>query len=93
MLAVVNGLLPVYISGKQAKQGNGAVMGLITMTFCIANVFAALLGGALLKWSPHMPLFASSILFLVASVLFKLWFVNEEARLTKKSEDTTEQEA
>lgn len=81
MLAVINGLLPVYVSDKKAQSGNGAVMGLITMTFCIANVFAAVIGGALLNINADMPLFTSSALFLAACALFYWWFSRTE-RLT-----------
>jgi DHA1 family tetracycline resistance protein-like MFS transporter len=42
--ALYNTILPVYCSERFANYGHGAVMGLISTTFCIANVVVALIG-------------------------------------------------
>ena len=78
LLAVFNGLMPVYISDEQKGKSNGAVMGLLTMTFCISNVVAAVFGGILLQWNSDSPLYLSAVLFIVASSLFYLWFIRQE---------------
>lgn len=85
VIAIFNGLLPVYLSERQQNKGNGAIMGLMTMTFCIANVFAALIGGALLEFSSELPMFVSSVFFLMGLLLFYLWFAKPE-RLVRTSD-------
>lgn len=79
LLASFNGLMPVYVSEQQSEQGNGAIMGLLTMTFCIANVFAAVIGGVLLQFDSTVPLFAASFLFVIAALRFKLVFCRDES--------------
>jgi len=78
LLAVFNGLMPVYISDEQKGKSNGAVMGLLTMTFCISNVFAAVIGGSLLLVDSDLPLYLSAVLFIAAWGLFYLWFVKPQ---------------
>lgn len=80
VIATFNGLMPVYVSDSQEGKGNGAIMGLLTMTFCIANVIAAVIGGPLLLLDSIWPLFVSAGFFLVAMVLFYYWFARVEAK-------------
>lgn len=75
LVATFNGLLPVYISENQSGKKNGAAMGLLTTTFCIANVFAAIFGGLLLQLSSHWPLFLSSMFYIVSLTLLYLFFI------------------
>lgn len=75
LVATFNGLLPVYISENQSGKKNGAAMGLLTTTFCIANVFAAIFGGLLLQLSSHWPLFLSSMFYIVSLTMLYLFFV------------------
>ncbi len=75
LVATFNGLLPVYISENQSGKKNGAAMGLLTTTFCIANVFAAIFGGLLLQLSSQWPLFLSSMFYIVSLTLLYLFFV------------------
>lgn len=77
-IAIFNGMLPVFISENQSERGNGAAMGLLTTTFCIANVFAAIFGGLLLQFDSIWPLFLSSGLYFVAMLLMNKWFVVPE---------------
>lgn len=42
--ALYNAILPVYCSERFADHGQGAVMGLLTTTFCLANVLVTLAG-------------------------------------------------
>jgi len=87
IIATFNGLLPVYVSDSQQGKGNGAIMGLITMTFCIANVIAAMIGGPLLLLDSVWPLFVSAGFFLLAMLLFYIWFAKNEA--TEISSEST----
>ena len=77
-IAVYNGMLPVFISDNQPSKGNGAAMGLLTTTFCIANVFAAIFGGVLLQLDSVWPLFLASALYFIAMLLMKVWFIKSE---------------
>lgn len=79
VIATFNGLMPVYVSDSQEGKGNGAIMGLLTMTFCIANVVAAVIGGPLLLLDSVWPLFVSAGFFLFAMMLFYNWFVKKES--------------
>ena len=85
LLAVFNGLLPVYISDTHKGKSNGAVMGLLTMTFCISNVFAAVIGGGLLQFNSDLPLLLSSGMFVLASGLFYAWFIRTRPDETRKN--------
>lgn len=73
LLAIFNGMLPVYISENEPSSGHGATMGLLTMTFCLSNVFAAIFGGALLLIKSTVPLYFSAMLFVLAFGLFEYW--------------------
>ncbi|MCL1127800.1 hypothetical protein [Shewanella surugensis] len=43
-ITIYNGLLPVYAFELNKDVGNGALMGLLTVTFCIANAVIAIVG-------------------------------------------------
>ncbi len=45
--SLYNAVLPAWMSERFAEHGQGRVMGLLTTTFCIANVTIALVGSAL----------------------------------------------
>jgi MFS family permease len=45
--ALCNAVLPVYCSERFAHLGQGALMGLISTTFCLANVLVALAGAGI----------------------------------------------
>lgn len=79
VIATFNGLMPVYVSDSQEGKGNGAIMGLLTMTFCIANVIAAVIGGPLLLLDSVWPLFVSAGFFLFAMMLFYIWFAKKDS--------------
>lgn len=44
-IAFFNSLIPVYFSDRYADHGQGKLMGLLTMTFYLANAVIALIGG------------------------------------------------
>lgn len=68
-IAIYNGLLPVYASDMNPQVGNGALMGLLTVTFCIANTLISLIGSIALKADPALPMFLGSGLILLSTVL------------------------
>jgi MFS family permease len=45
--SLYNAVLPAWMSERFAEHGQGRVMGLLTTTFCMANVLIALIGSAL----------------------------------------------
>ncbi len=68
-IAIYNGLLPVFASDINKEVGNGALMGLLTATFCIANAIIALVGSLALKLDPALPLFLGSALVITSTIL------------------------
>lgn len=68
-IAIYNGLLPVYVSEQNQHLGNGALMGLLTVTFCIANAIIAILGSIVLTISAVFPLYLGAVLILFSGVL------------------------
>ncbi len=68
-IAIYNGLLPVFASDINPDTGNGALMGLLTVTFCIANVVISLLGSLVLKSNPTFPLYLGSVLVMLSALL------------------------
>jgi predicted MFS family arabinose efflux permease len=85
-IAIYSGLLPVFASDIADDVGNGALMGLLTVTFCIANAIIALIGSLVLKSSPQMTLFMGSALVFVASLLLvRFIYVKLEYLITKVS--------
>lgn len=83
LLALFNGMLPVYISEQEPDAGNGSTMGLLTMTFCLANVFAAIIGGGLLLLNSSFPLYLSAGLFVVAAIGFEAWLFRANSQADK----------
>jgi MFS family permease len=69
-LAVYNGLLPVYASDIASDVGNGALMGLLTVIFCISSAIIALVGSYALTLHPALPLFLGSGLVVISMFLF-----------------------
>ncbi|WP_298773135.1 MFS transporter [uncultured Shewanella sp.] len=68
-VAIYNGLLPVYTSDVNQHIGNGALMGLLTVTFCIANAVIAIFGSLALTISAVFPLYLGAILIGLSSLL------------------------
>ena len=59
-LAIYGTCMPVYWSQRFDRHGQGAVMGLLSTTFCLANVFVALVGTALILIDTRLVLAASA---------------------------------
>ncbi|NTS77286.1 MFS transporter [Catenovulum sp. SM1970] len=70
-IALVNGMMPVYFSERFGEFGQGRIMGLLTSTFCLANVVMALLGGIIALLSPLYSIFFGAVLILFSMFLFK----------------------
>ncbi|WP_299004245.1 MFS transporter [uncultured Shewanella sp.] len=68
-IAIYNGLLPVYTSEVNRHVGNGALMGLLTVTFCIANAVMAIFGSLVLTISIAFPMYLGAILIGLSSLL------------------------
>ncbi|MCL1127237.1 MFS transporter [Shewanella surugensis] len=68
-IAIYNGLLPAYASDTNQDVGSGALMGLLTATFFLANSVIAILGSIILILSPAFPLFLGSCLILISTLL------------------------
>ena len=83
-IAIYNGLLPVYASEANPDVGNGSLMGLLTVTFCIANTIIALIGSQALKFGADVPLLLGSALVLVSSLMLARYLFSNQV-LTAKS--------
>jgi DHA1 family tetracycline resistance protein-like MFS transporter len=59
-LAIYQTCMQVYWSQRFDRHGQGAVMGLLSTTFCLANVFVALVGTALILIDTRLVLAASA---------------------------------
>ena len=68
-VAIYNGLLSVYVSDMNQDVGNGALMGLLTVTFCIGNSIIAIIGSFVLKILPSAPMILGSGLIVLSSIL------------------------
>ncbi|GAA5174351.1 tetracycline resistance MFS efflux pump [Niveibacterium umoris] len=60
-LAVYGTSMPVYWSQRFDRHGQGAVMGLLSTTFCLANVAVALIGAALILLDTRLVLALSAL--------------------------------
>ncbi|MBV8501718.1 MAG: MFS transporter [Paucibacter sp.] len=75
--SLYNAVLPAWMSERFADHGQGRVMGLLTTTFCIANVLIALVGSALALLSVRSVM-ALGGLCCVASALLLLRHAREQ---------------
>ena len=87
-ISIYNGLLPVFMSDSVKDVGNGALMGLITVTFCIANTVVALVGSIALQYGAAVPMYLGcGFVFLAAILLAKFMFNMETTGITCINED------
>jgi len=77
-IAIYNGLLPVYMSDTHPEVGSGALMGLITMIFCISNTIMALLGSWLLHYGSDKLIYAGSGLMFCSALLMLRYYVKHD---------------
>jgi len=73
--SLYNAVLPAWMSERFAEHGQGRVMGLLTTTFCIANVLMALIGSALALLSVRAVMGLGGIACLVSA-----WMLLRHAR-------------
>lgn len=72
-IALVNGLLPVYLSDRYQAVGQGRLMGLVSSTFFFANLMTAILGGLISLWhSVWILVFGGALIFISAAAMSQL---------------------
>lgn len=76
LIAITNGVFPAHMSERFNEHGQGRVMGLLTTSFCAANVVAALLGSVIALAGTGWSLFSGGVLCALASI----WLHNREIR-------------
>ena len=67
--SLYNAVLPAWMSERFAEHGQGRVMGLLTTTFCMANVLIALIGSALAMLSVRSVMAMGGLCCVISSVL------------------------
>ena len=80
-IAIYNGLLPVFMSDIAKDVGNGALMGLITVIFCISNTVIALVGSFALQYGAAVPMYMGCFFVLLSAVLLVRYMLNLPAYL------------
>lgn len=83
--ALYNGLLPVFISDTFSQQNQGRLLGLLSSTFCLANMLFALLGGVISLLGAQWSIFAGGIM-LMAGFFYLLVF---KQRLLESNDSLT----
>jgi MFS family permease len=73
IIALANGIFPVYMANRFEQYGLGRVQGLLTTNFCVANVVAALLGSAVALAGTGWALAGGGLLILLASIWLWNW--------------------
>lgn len=68
-ISIYNGLLPVYMSDTHPEVGSGALMGLLTMIFCLSNTIMALIGSVLLIYGAELLIYVAGVLMFIAALL------------------------
>ncbi|SGZ09358.1 Major facilitator superfamily MFS_1 [Moritella viscosa] len=86
-LAVVNSLLPVYISDQCPDLAQGSLMGLITSVTFLSSVTMGLIGSTLSLLGGGYPLLFGALLFVGALIMFRVIHM----RLTHSEYDSTPQ--
>ncbi len=69
-IAVMNGNFSGYITDIHEDVGHGAMMGLLTTTFCLSNTIIALLGSWMLHFNSNAPLLSTC-----GFVVIAIWFL------------------
>lgn len=81
-ISIYNGLLPVFMSDVAKDVGSGALMGLITVTFCIANTVIALVGSVALQYGAAVPMYMGCAFILLSAVLLVRYMLNLDEYLS-----------
>ncbi|WP_111979883.1 MFS transporter [Algibacillus agarilyticus] len=79
VIALVNGLIPVYFSEHFHQNAQGRLMGLLTATFCLANVVMAMLGGLVALIAPVFAINVGGLLVMCAAILY-FYFIAAESK-------------
>ena len=88
-ISIYNGLLPVFISDTVKDVGNGALMGLITVTFCIANTVIALVGSYALQFGAAVPMYMGCVFVFLSAILLAKFMLDlpDSGRTTVEEEE------
>ncbi len=84
-IALYNGIFPVYITEGEEESRNGAMMGLLTSTFCLSSMLISIFGSLLLFIDSAAPLYVGALLLLLASVALFVHSYPVSKRRTNKS--------
>lgn len=76
-IAIYNGLLPVYMSDSCPEVGNGALMGLLTVTFYLSSTIIAFVGSLVLKLDHSAPIYLGSAMVLAATLMLIRFMSNQ----------------
>ena len=71
--AIYNAVMPVWASERYGHHGQGAVMGLWSTTFCVANIVMAALGAGLTLWDTRLILGVGALLSIWAAWRIAQW--------------------
>ncbi|GLP94828.1 MFS transporter [Paraferrimonas sedimenticola] len=71
-IAIYNTHLPLYMAQTYPDKGQGALMGLMTTTFCLGNIVAAAIGTAATLIGVELAIASASAMALLAAGLFVL---------------------
>jgi len=71
--ALYNAALPVYCSERFAEYGHGAIMGMLSTGFCVANVFVALVGSGVTLIDTRLALLLGAACSVWAGLRISQW--------------------
>jgi len=71
--AFYNAIVPSWCADRFSEYGQGAIMALISMAFCLANIVMALLGSLLTLLDTRLILFAGAVLSAWAATRVSQW--------------------
>lgn len=84
LIALFNGLLPVFMSDRYEQFGQGKLMGLLTITFYLANALMAIIGGIISLLGSHWSLVVGGLILIMGATFLLIFDRNnsfEEAKL------------
>ncbi len=84
LIALFNGLLPVFMSDRYEQFGQGKLMGLLTITFYLANALMAIIGGIISLLGAHWSLVVGGFILIFGAAFLLIFDRNnsfDEAKL------------
>jgi predicted MFS family arabinose efflux permease len=86
LIALFNGLMPVFMSDRYEQFGQGKLMGLLTITFYLANALMAIIGGIISLLGSHWSLVVGGMILIVGAASLFVFDRNnsfEQAKLER----------